>query len=370
MRHIPELDGIRGIAALLVFFHHVCYAGLSYLPKQQGWPESIHALYRVAAFGGQGVDLFFVLSGFLITSLLLQQRGSTRFYQDFYWKRVLRIAPLYFTILLLVLVVMHQYLFVALAAFFLANFASVLHMSGFGPFWTLAIEEQFYLVWPAVVRRRTVAQIGRWAFAVGLLAVSLRFALAFTGHHNYFLSFLRCDGLAFGALLACHFQRAGKDTARRQSVDKTLLTLLAAGILLIYCATLPLPIAFASALAQTGTTLLAGPLVGLAIAHTGSTWLMVLRSQVLTFFGLISYALYMIHLYVLAGWDRYYGELHAGDVRDYWLRLGLVLLLTVALSVLSRYVLELPAMRLRRFVLKHPNPDAETAHPPLPLAPM
>ena len=83
-----------------------------------------------------------------------------------------------------------------------------------------------------------------------------------------------------------------------------------------------------------------------------------LRSTVLVFFGLISYAFYMVHLFIVQGYDRVRGPLAAGDVRGYWVRFGLLLAAAVGASVLSRYVIELPAMRLRRLV------------PPLPIAPM
>ena len=154
-RHIPELDGIRGLAALAVIFHHLCNATIP-LELSTDWAPSIRVIWHVTQWWTAGVDLFFVLSGFLISSILLQNRGSSRYYQDFYWKRVLRILPLYAVCLGIWYAVNRNLAYAALAAAFMVNFASVLHVQGMSPFWTLSIEEQFYLVWPTVVRRKTV----------------------------------------------------------------------------------------------------------------------------------------------------------------------------------------------------------------------
>src|SRR5271154_492229 len=159
LHHIRELDGVRGIAALMVFFHHVCFASLSPV----GWNQPVHFLWTISSMGDSGVDLFFVLSGFLITSLLLPARESPAYYHDFYWKRALRILPLYILCMLGVLFfVSGSRGYVILCALFLSNFAWLFHVETAGPFWTLAIEEQFYLIWPTVVRRRSVAELRHW----------------------------------------------------------------------------------------------------------------------------------------------------------------------------------------------------------------
>lgn len=367
MRHIPELDGIRGIAALAVFVHHLCFASVR-VDTQPGWPPYLLALFHMAAYGNAGVDLFFALSGYLITSILLQERRASHFYQDFYWKRALRILPLYVVTLLGVLIFYHQAGYVALSAVFLVNFASVLHIQGMGPFWTLSIEEQFYLLWPTVVRRKTVAGVRAWAIGLAALAVALRYLFALRGHHNYFLTFLHCDGLAFGAALACHFHLAGSNETRRRACTLPLAATLAAGLALVFCPALHIEHPLQHATIQTGVTMVAGSCIGLAIAWTGAATLAPLRSASMTFFGLISYAFYLVHTFVMDAYDRSRGPLAPGDVRAYWMRFAVILAGTIAASLLTRYAIELPALRLRRFVLKHPSPDAEHADPPLPLA--
>lgn len=351
--HVRELDGVRGLAALAVFLHHVCYATL----PADGWGGGIRLLSSVSRFGTAGVDLFFVLSGFLITSLLIEDRNGPRYYHDFYWKRALRILPLYFVCLLGVLLFYpHSGTYVLLSTFFVANFAWFFHIDASGPFWTLAIEEQFYLLWPTVVRRRSTEVLSYWALAIGMSAVILRVIAARSGHHNYQFTFFHCDGLAVGAWLACRFerwQRLGGCTSLEKGAWAA--SLLAAAGLAVAAFRLhggPATEALGAACNQTSVTLLAGALIAFLLLNRGSSLLRVFRSAPLTFFGLISYAIYMIHGYVLWVYDRYVAHPNPGDLAAYSLRLFTVLGVTIVLSLLSRHLLELPAMSLRRYVLK------------------
>jgi peptidoglycan/LPS O-acetylase OafA/YrhL len=156
--HIRELDGLRGIAAIMVFFHHVCFTSIN----PDVWGPGVRFIYSLSSQGFAGVDVFFVLSGFLITSLLVEDRSDPAYYQNFYWKRALRILPLYAICLLAVYTFSpNTGGYVLLSALFISNFAHLFNIASDGPFWTLAIEEQFYLLWPTVVRRRSIAQLGK-----------------------------------------------------------------------------------------------------------------------------------------------------------------------------------------------------------------
>src|ERR1700749_3268035 len=197
--HIRELDGIRGLAALLVFFHHLCFTSI----ETPGWGAPVRALHAIFSVGNSGVDIFFVLSGFLISAILIESRESSSYYQDFYWKRALRILPLYILVLVGVFCFMPDSTrYVILSAFFISNFSQLFHVTTEGPLWTLAIEEQFYLLWPTVVRRRSIEQLRHWAMGIGIAAVVLRLVAAAFGHFNYHYTFFRCDALAAGAFLA------------------------------------------------------------------------------------------------------------------------------------------------------------------------
>jgi peptidoglycan/LPS O-acetylase OafA/YrhL len=350
----------------MVFFHHVCFTSI--IPI--GWPVPILCLYGLSSLGRSGVDLFFTLSGFLITSLLIDARGKDSYYHDFYWKRVLRILPLYFACLIGILIVYPgTWSYVLLCSLFLGNFARLFHLSAAGPFWTLAIEEQFYLLWPAVVRRRSLAQIRRWAIGIASAAFALRIVAAAFGHANYIFTFFHCDGLAVGAFLACWFSERDASKANRGRENWLIGSCLALGITLMALPAAgpgPRAFAFEQAFDQTGVTLVCAAVVAFLVAHSGRRGVSFFRSPGLTFFGLISYAMYMTHAYVLAFYDQLRGPLITGDVFSYALRFFSVLSGTIAVCLVSRYVLELPAISLRRFVLatpSRPQPD----EPPVPL---
>jgi peptidoglycan/LPS O-acetylase OafA/YrhL len=220
---IPALDGLRGVAVSLVLAVHFVRS-----PEVGGWS----IVGRIASSGWIGVDLFFVLSGFLITGILLDSRGDRNYFRSFYTRRALRILPLYYGFIAFVLMLPrlsalaqwlgasyladHQvwfwsytvnWLFVGEATHGLATGAD----QGFGVLWSLAIEEQFYLVWPLVValvpRRRILATVG----VLALGCVLLRFALALRGvpvAALYGATLTRLDGLCVGAALAV-LQRDG-----------------------------------------------------------------------------------------------------------------------------------------------------------------
>ncbi|MEN1682052.1 MAG: acyltransferase, partial [Planctomycetota bacterium] len=166
--HVPALDGVRGVAVLLVVVYHAAY-----LASPTGVAEVVFATVRDALWCG--VDLFFVLSGFLITRILLATVGSPRYFRSFYLRRTVRIFPLYYGVLLLLFVGLpaaawlaggplqsvvdgetYQSLWSRQAWLwaYVQNFlqsSGPSQLPGLGHFWSLAIEEQFYLAWPAAV---------------------------------------------------------------------------------------------------------------------------------------------------------------------------------------------------------------------------
>ena len=217
---IPVLDGLRGIAVLMVMVFH--FWGYLTETGTMLW-ERVYS--TAAGMGWAGVDLFFVLSGFLITGILYDSRSDPHYYQVFYARRIVRIFPLYYASLALFFWVMpfilrllhHQELSVthdsALARLFawsyLLNWYEGLKQFSVMPlplqhFWSLAIEEQFYLVWPFLVltlaRRRLMALCGglmALAFALRVLMYWIHIPTA-----AYTLTFCRADALAIGAIVA------------------------------------------------------------------------------------------------------------------------------------------------------------------------
>jgi len=361
--HFPELDGLRGLAALVVVFHHI-----TLLPGLTPSNPTQDHLRSLGNAGKIGVDIFFVLSGFLITSILLRERDSQSFYKDFYWKRVLRVLPLYVVLLvLLVIFVKGSWPYVVLSTFFLANFASVLHIDLGTPFWSLAVEEQFYALWPTVLRHRSNQQVARFALRLALGSFLLRVLFGIMGHYNFYLTFLHCDGLALGAFLACRFaqseQKAGVPFLENRIFIGTLV-----GGLAMYCGSVSLTASpainpISANLGLTGFTLIAFGLVGVSIGNTNSPATAFLRSKTLRFFGLISYALYMIHWFVEEVYDRYFYQKQLQGNSNYCARAAIILTVSIGLSIASRYLIELPALKLRKRVLSSPSPPSETELP-------
>jgi peptidoglycan/LPS O-acetylase OafA/YrhL len=338
-KHIPQLDAVRGVAILLVLVHNL-YAFTS------------PPLSYLSVYGWMGVDLFFVLSGFLITGILLDTKPDQAYFRNFYARRCLRIWPLYYSVLL-VMFVLVPLLHPQNAAeifqrsspwwsypFFLQNFLVAdpsLTAGPLGVSWSLAVEELFYLVWPAFVRFLSVRQLRAAAWSVVLLSPFLR--LFFVSHNwlIYTNPFCRIDGLMAGALLAILVRKSGFVPAR--FVFPARLAVLLGG---------PLAIAVElhndrwltfslDTLAFTGFVYLA--------MFSGNAWFKAcMTNRFLIFTGTISYGLYLLHklpfdtFKILSFYEAY-------PRLTFWVSL----ILSYALAFASWKLLEQPFLRLKRF---------------------
>jgi peptidoglycan/LPS O-acetylase OafA/YrhL len=204
--HIAQLDGIRAIAALIVLADHLWR-----------YPEGYVTANYIASSGWLGVDLFFVLSGYLITSILVKDRESPTFFRDFYLRRALRIFPAYYLMLVLLFVVFPHFSHTpALIAERTKAIWHVLYLSNviigidgwnlglISIAWSLAVEEQFYLVWPVLVRLCTRQRIAIVCGGLVVMAPLARWALY--GQIGWIWDFvampLRADSFAWGAVIA------------------------------------------------------------------------------------------------------------------------------------------------------------------------
>src|SRR5258705_3791729 len=216
-REMPGLDVLRGIAILSVF----CFHGLKwYLPLAAATGPYVRQLGQAVSFGWLGVNLFFVLSGFLITGILLDTRTKKNYWSSFYIRRFLRIAPLYLVVLAILKFALNcTWAYVILCLFYMANFALEFRIPGpgYGPLWSLAVEEQFYLVWPYLVRRLGLRALVALC-VVGIVlspvlrAISVSNLLHLGSPYN--TTWLICDNLFYGALLAI-FLRTAAATEQR-----------------------------------------------------------------------------------------------------------------------------------------------------------
>ncbi len=368
LAHIPELDGIRGLAALMVLCHHLFFTSV---PHPEHWNGLVLFLSRISRPGASGVDVFFVLSGFLITSLLLLDQSAPHYYWNFYWKRALRVLPLYLIALLCLICLSPQsWRYVLLSLFFIANFAPAFHIASSGPFWTLAIEEQFYLLWPRFAQSLSVASLKHLALALVITPGVLRLGAAALGHHDYLFTFFHCDGLALGAMLACKQVQSHTGDLPASSKPWPLLLIVFAVLLTALPAVSSIwlnpesrPFFAVLALQLTGVNLLSYCIVAAAIHRTGSGFLGVLRSRTLTFFGLVSYCLYITSSYAVLGYDHVFGPMQTGNMRQYATRAATIVAATLVVCVISRYALELPAMSLRKNVLRSSSSNQQSEMP-------
>lgn len=306
--HIGALDGVRGIAILLVLAYHFSWGGISNFGFH-------HRMLTIMTFGWSGVDLFFVLSGFLITGILYDSRHSDQYLRNFYARRILRIFPLYFGALLSVALLnvlwwqpewgswgTHSPLWLIL---FLTNFviaADGWSAVGFGlaHFWSLAVEEHFYLVWPFLVRWGTRRQLMTVAVALAVFAFALRSVLVLSGvaaESVFVLTPARIDALAIGALCGLAIRGPAVSNVLRPAAISMLIC--GSGVLLIVLTRRTLS-NYDPVMETVGLTLLAVTCGGAII--TGILWQplkTVLNNGILRWFGRYSFGLYVWHQIVL-----------------------------------------------------------------------
>jgi peptidoglycan/LPS O-acetylase OafA/YrhL len=359
---IPELDGLRGIAILLVLLWHGLFG-------QSAGSPIVGRLLRVGKLSWSGVDLFFVLSGFLIGGILLDARESPRYYSTFYARRAYRILPLYAAMLGLYFLSLFVpfgawvgFDVVRVPAWAFLTFAQNCWMAwagnfdgGLGPTWSLAIEEQFYLTLPFVIRNLRRKHLVVALSLVVVAAPILRTLLFFLVPHGDFAAYVlmpcRADALCLGVLSAI-LARDERDW--KTLVSNRVLYMVAAILFLVLawlCFRLSDP--FSMKMATFGYTLLAlfytcALLIALSLSSRAIK--NVLTSKRLRQLGVIAYCTYLVHVpMLLFGYKlvrRYFpgGIPHAGGIV---LVLGgcIGLSLTLVIATLSWKFFEQPMLR-------------------------
>lgn len=343
---IAELDGIRAIAILAVLASHVVEWGYPYDPSKLGsTPHWLIPAVRLSLQGWLGVDLFFVLSGFLITGILLGTRTQASYFRNFYTRRALRILPV-FLIALALMVAWYRsdgpYFLLALG--FASDLAPLFRVDapvGATALWSLAVEEQFYLLWPVLVLFLCRRRLALVAVAVVIAVPLARLA---TPEESYFLPWLRCDGLALGALLAIWVRR--DDVSVHASIRLALGGAFLAGLLVVVDRWL-LPSTRWGALRITEADLLFAGMILIAFTLRGSRLMAVLRSRPARFIAATSYCAYIIHGPIFDAIGIAARTTAQQSSLGMVLRAGFGLPLTFALAALSWRYLESPILRLK-----------------------
>ena len=355
--HYPALDGIRGIAILLVFCYHFAGKGNS-----ANWLIRIWS--GIAGTGWMGVDLFFVLSGFLITGILYDTAHKQHRIRNFYARRSLRIFPLYYGVLLLFLVLtpvlnLHWRPGHLLYFFYLSNMMPILTPGLSSPgrgmmvghLWSLAVEEQFYLLWPFVVWHvRQRVKLMQISVVIMIAALALRLILVLRGvslGYIYPILPTRIDTLVCGGIAALLVRGP---SPRKLPVNKVLLVSGSLAIALLL--SMNLSVYGSQFLATFGYTILAVCFACLVLCAQQGRGLItqIGRSSILRFFGRYSYGLYMYHglLFIfLIQLVHPVQHLVHSNVLGGILVIASSLGLTLAISMLSYHFFELPILRLK-----------------------
>lgn len=367
---IKELDGLRGIAVVLVMALH--------LFKRAGYFTEHPVLETTIIFttvGWVGVDIFFTLSGFLITSILLKSKTDEHYFKNFYVRRALRIFPLYYAAILFVLFfapkVEEEFtsqLSTVLPIMLLYQQNWALLFDGFfitqylGITWSLAIEEQFYLIWPFIVYKLDREKLIK--FSIGYIVVSFIARVFGTflwpdlqqaSSFFYYTSFARFEEMLFGGLLAVFITYEGSlDKVRRFATP--LFAVSFAIFIALHLLSLPgsphpehssVPLMLGG---YTTAALFTLGLIGIFITHPpGNIFRRIFSNPILTFLGKYSYSMYLFHMTaVLILLDVFwYSEMRGW--KAFFLYPATTYIATIVIALLTWHLLEKHMLGLKKY---------------------
>lgn len=340
------------------------------------WPKSLSIyVWHLGQMGWIAMDSFFVLSGFLITGILVDSRSKPDYYRTYYRRRSLRIFPLYYVVLALLIFqisfrhggVEYKYLLSHWGSplwfvFYVGNIRTAIvnswtHVLGFSPLWSLQVEEQFYLLFPFAVRWMRLENLRRLLLAAVCISPLVRILFYLWHPGNPFLQYVllpsRFDGLALGGLIAIRYRMGPWKIPRARLLVSGLV------LLAIACAgsVLSIPTRVDEAWSSPFNRLVGYSVSAFACAclvlwlieNRGSIYTAWLRLAPAQYIGKISYGIYLLHLIALGTINNLARHVHfLGE--NSLPRFFALILLSIGYASISWYVLERPLLRLKNRV--------------------
>ena len=370
-QHVKELDGLRGLAILFVMLFHFT----ADIPANSSMGR---AVLKLCSVGWIGVDLFFVLSGYLITGILLRTKGSPHFFRNFYARRTIRIFPLYYGVLFIIFILLPglgfspriNFPWEEQLWFWLYGTNVLIILKGIGAtvfgsvmlthFWTLSVEEHFYLLWPTVVRWANPKKLISIGIGVILICTVARAVMSYFFRQplaSYCLTPFRIDSLIAGAILVtfCYSVKPTDFDIRRFAIGTIATTLPSLIVLFFWRQGLHPHDPLIQVVGYPLISGLSAAAIALAIvAKHDSIGTSFLRTCFLTSLGKYSYGIYIYHVLIwfpLNNWfsagqlSRITGSTLIGAVLHIFLLSGA----SFAIAYISWHCYENPFLRLKRF---------------------
>jgi len=348
--HIPGLNGLRAVSILLVLLNHALI---------KGQLDTLSRPWTFFADGALGVNIFFVISGYLITTLLLREEAATHTIQlkKFYIRRVLRIFPAYYSLLLFygLLQLLHVFQLSTTSWVTSVTFTKYFNKEDWptNHLWSLSVEEHFYLLWPLGFIH--LKNKGRRLLPV-IILVLVPAARVINGFYpqvkwiDELSLFQRADAIACGCLLALYFDKIALAVDRLVQKSRLFFVLPLVILFLLYQSYWILNMPFMFRFLHTAFGGTQGTIANLAIVlllvitiRYKTLWQRVLSLRPVNYIGKISYGIYLWQQLFFSPWQQQYFSLQLNPAATLLVNVACIVLVATA----SYYIIEKPFLRLK-----------------------